>query len=187
MKYNKLILVLIIIFLVCFSCSKLKKDSKQKKSYPDIVQLDYRHYIYKNSRKYITAKVGVANTFEKRKTIECQNMEAEIYNSKGVLITKINSDSGSINQDKKIFFFKGNVKIEQYEKKTTMTTEELKLDYEKNKLICDKEVKISKEDGSYLKTDKLNSDLREQQTYFTKLELKYFYEDNTSDKSNEKD
>jgi len=187
MKKRFIYLFILIAFIL--SCTKINRnDDKDKKDFPDVIQVSYKHYIYKNGYKYIEALIDYARFFEKTNKIECKKILANIYNSKGVLVTKIVADKADIDKSENIFFFKTNVVVEHYEKKTTMVTDELKLDYKNNKLICEKEVTISKKDGSFIKANNLESNLREQKTNFSTLTLKYFYEDkdNTSDQTKDK-
>ena len=175
----------IFIIILFFSCGIVReKEDKIKKRFPDMVQIEYEHYIYKIGRKFLIAKIKQANFFEKANKIECDVIRAEIYNSKNELTTLIEADKGIINKDDKVVYFSGNVKIQSFEQKTKLYTEELRVDYQNNRLISDKDIIIEKDDGSYLKSKYFESNLKLQETRFDNLESKYFYndKDNTNDK-----
>jgi LPS export ABC transporter protein LptC len=158
-----------------------EKKTEEVKVYPDMEQVNYQHYIYKNGRKYLAASISKAEFFEKKGQINCTQIHAEVFNSKEELSTLITADSGEINRIEKYFIFKGKVAVDSKIKKIKLNTEELKLDYQNNRLICDKEVIITKEDGSYIKSAFMDSDIKTQNTRFDQLELMYYY-DNTDDK-----
>ena len=167
--------VIFFIFLF-FSCIVREKEVKNEKKYPDLVLDSYDHTIFKNNRIYLNAVMTKASFYEKQGLIECDNIKAEIYNSKNETITIITADKGLVNKDAKTVVFTGKVNIELKEKKMTMHSEELKLDYENNIMSSDKEVIIDKTDGSFLKTTKFLSDIKKHETSFETLDLKYFYD-----------
>ena len=70
--------------------------------YPDMVQENYSHFIYKNNRQYLTTVIQYAEFYEKEDRISCKILDAKVYNSKGEITTHINSDQGEINQNQKI-------------------------------------------------------------------------------------
>jgi LPS export ABC transporter protein LptC len=174
------------IILLFFSCTIKEKDVADNKKKPDMIQENYDHFIYKNGRKYLEAKIDKAFFYEKTQTIECNDISADIFNSKNELTTKINSDKGVINKKDKNVLFTGNVIIKSVEKKTDLLTEELTLDYQNNKMTSDKDVLFRKEDGSYLKTKSLSSEIKQQTITFGTVELLYNYEDNTEDRTDDK-
>ncbi len=182
---KKLILILII-FITILNCG-IKKTSRKKKdieNFPDMIQTNYRHYIYKNAKRYLYAKIGHAEFYEKLKTIDCVDLEAKIYDSDGELTTIIHSDNGVVDKKEKKILFTGNVVFELLENETKLYSEEIELDYKNNKLITDKDVLIDKEDGSYIKATSMESDIKLEATNFENMDVKYFYdedEDETTD------
>ncbi len=58
-----------------------------------------------------------------------------------------------------------------------MYSDELKLDYENNKLISDKKILLEKNDGSYIKADSMESDLKLEATRFENMKIKYYYDE----------
>ena len=176
--------ILVFLIILTFSCAVTKEKSENTaKKEPDMVQKNYKHFIYKNGRKYLEATIKDAMFYEKSETVECNVISANIYNSKNELTTIINSDKGNINKKDKNVVFSGNVIVKALEKKVDLLTEELILDYQNNKLISDKEVLFKKEDGSYLKTDSFTSEIKQQTITFGSVELLYNYEDNSEDKT----
>jgi len=182
MLVNKKIFIFLI-FLIVLSCKeKILEELIDKKIYPNLIQDNYKHYIYKNSKKYLFTKIDRAEFFEKTEKILCNLINAEIYNSKGELTTKINSDKGEIDQNKKIFVFSDNVVFELIESETSLYCDKIELDYENNKLYCRNDLIIEKKDGSYLKASSMESDLKLQETRFTDMKIKYFYDEEEKNK-----
>ncbi len=177
-KNNKLSIIIFIIILL-FSC-KIKKITKldiKKNNLPDIILKKYEHYIYKNKKKYLYANINNAEFYEKEFKIYCDKIFAEIYDSDGELITVVNSDKGVIDKEEKILTFIGNVYIEILENNAKLHSDELKLDYENNRLISDKEILLEKKDGSYIKADSMESDLKLESTRFENMQIKYYYDE----------
>lgn len=188
--HNKKSFYLILFLVICLfiSCGAVKKRTSKtpKKKYPDMIQENYTHYIYKNKKKYLYAEINYAEFYEKKNTIECLGLYAEIYNAKGELTTKIKSVEGIIDKKEKNVLFNGNVEFELLENETILYSDKIVLDYKKNKLTTDKEVLILKDDGSYVKSTSLESDIKKEETKFENMEIKYYYEededeDETSD------
>lgn len=178
--------IIFLIFLVLIlNCSnaKLDKDT-QKGEFPDIIQQNYEHFIYKNSKRYLYTKINLAKFFDKKEKIECENIYAIVYNSKGETKAEISANYSEIDQKTKNVTFKGNIKIKMIEEKATLYTEELFLNYKDNKMVSNTEILIEKNDGSYLKASSMESDINKQETSFNNLELKYYYEDNDDKKKN---
>lgn len=173
------------IFILLFSigCSIEKKSDTQKAvEIPDMVQINYKHYIYKAGRIYLEAFVGVGRSYEKTKQINCEVIDAVVYNSKNEKVTTIKSDTGNIDSNNSTLIFIGNVKIDKIDKDAVIYADEIKLNYSDNTLSSDKPVVIKKEDGSILKASSMFSDLKEQKTDFSQMDLVYYYEDDEKDK-----
>lgn len=174
-----------IIFILFISCGKNEiNKNKEVVYYPDIVEINYDHYIYKNTTKYLHAKINEAKIYEKLDKIECSRITGEIYKSSGEIDTKINADNAVIDQKEKKAVFTGNVIFEMIETKSKLHADEIIMDYQNNKLFCNNNVIIEKDDGSYLKATSFETNIKTQETKFTKMEIKYFYDE---DKENEKD
>lgn len=180
--------LVILLFLTILSCSRKPGEEKvvDKKEYPDMIQDNYNHFIYKNGRINLNAQIGRALFFNKKRIIECEKFFAEIYNSQGELTTVIHSDKAVIDNNLKLVNFIKNVKIDMKDKKFIMYTDELKLFYKENRMISEEEVLIEKEDGSFLKADSMESDFKEDTTNFVNLDMKYHYDDSTTDKNVER-
>lgn len=176
MKKN--LFLFIIMFLLLFTnCGNLEENSLKKQIiYPDFIQYGYRHNIYKNGRKFLTTSVKQAKFFEKLAQIKCYNIKATIYNSKGEVTTTIKSAKCLIDKKKKSAKFADNVVFEMKKENATIFAEVITLDYKNNKLTSDKPIQIKKEDGSFLNADGLESDIKEENTEFKNMELKYFYD-----------
>jgi LPS export ABC transporter protein LptC len=159
-------------------CSVRNNDDQtdERKVYPDLVQVNYNHLIYKNGKKYLETNIDRAEFFEKTNKIKCTALKAEIYNSKGVKTTIISSKKGEIDKQTKNVIFSGDVVFEMIENKATLYSQEIKLDYQNNKMISEKDVVLEKEDGSYIKATSMESDIKIDSTRFDDMELKYFYE-----------
>ena len=171
-------IIILILFALIFNCSvKRIKKKKESINYPDMVQVNYDHFIYKNSKKYLHAKIKHADFFKKLDTIECEGLRAEIYNSKGELTTIINADKGIVYKKEKKIYFTENVMFELLENETKLISEELILDYKDNKLTSNSDVLIKKDDGSYIKATSMESEIKLDSTKFEDMEVKYFYED----------
>jgi Lipopolysaccharide-assembly, LptC-related len=182
------ILNIIIILSILISC-KVESISatSETQEYPNMTQNNYSHYIYKNEKKYLYANIEYAEFFEKKNLIKAKKFYAEIYNSKGEMITKINSDSAEIDKNTKKIYIKDNAVFEILEHKTKLFSQEFDLDYENNLLICEYEVLFTKEDGSFLKADSLKSEIKKESTKFVNFEIKYYYdEDEKKGAANEK-
>src|SRR4030042_1912374 len=137
-----LFLLNFLFFLFSFSCKveDLSKLKSNKYNLPDITLKNYKHYIYKNQKKYLYAKIEIAEFFEKTLEINFYKINAEIYNSNGELTAKVISDNGIIDKNEKILTFKDNVNIEIVENDAKLRCEEIKLDYQNNKLISEKTI-----------------------------------------------
>jgi len=157
----------------------------KKKVLPNMIQENYNHFIYKNGRIYLDASVSLALFFDKQNKIEVEGIKAEIYNSKGEITTKIESKKGVVNKEEKNIQFSENVKIESFEQKIKMFTEEIIMDYQNDKLIGKSDTLVQKEDGSYLKSKYFMSDIKASETKFKDLELQYFYNDEKEKKDDD--
>jgi len=73
--------------------------------------------------------------------------------------------------------FSENVVIEKLDDKIKLETDSLALNYKNNTMDSKTKVLITKEDGSILIADSMQSDLTNQITTFTTMDLNYFYED----------
>ena len=165
------------------NCSSNKeKVEKVIYSVPDMIQTNYRHYIYKNGKKSLFARIEEARFYEKKSEINCYRVYVETYNSKGELTTKIRSENGLINRNEKIFIFSGNVEIESIEDESTLHSQEVELDYKNNKLVSKKDILIDKKDGSYIKATSMESDIKLQSTKFTDMVIKYYYDEDKEKK-----
>ena len=136
-----------------------------------------RKYLFQNKKKYLFAEISNAEFHEKKTKINCDRIKAEIYDSGGELTTLVNSERGEIDKNQKILTFIGNVNIELLENDATLFCDELKLDYENNKLITDSQVLLKKKDGSYIQADSMESDLKLEATKFVNMRIKYFYDE----------
>jgi len=184
MKINSLFRTLFLFlsfFYILSSCSFLIDDDKEVDSVelPYIIQIDYRHYIYKNNREFLKATISKAQFFDKKNSIECDEIFAEVYNSKKETKVRIKADKSIVDKNKRNLFFTGNVEIDLIEQESKITADNLELDYERNILTCKDNVLVTKDNGSYLKTDFFQSRLDEGETNFEKLDLKYFYDEET--------
>ncbi len=161
------------------SCSITREVSLLNKNidYPDMVQLNYIHSIFKNSRVYLRADIKKAEFFFKKRTIECDQFAGVINDIHSKIITEVYADHASIDEKRKTVLMSGNVKFKSYKEKTTVYCQEMKFDYNLEKLTIDKEVLIEKEDGSYLKATSMESELKSQTTTFTGMDMMYFYKD----------
>lgn len=167
----------VLIFII-FSCGFEKSnDESAAVELPDVVQRNYNHYIYKGTRLFLEAKIDIGRTYEKRKATDCEVISARVYNSKGELATLISADLGEIDSRRSILKFINNVYIERFEDKVILRTDELSINYNENTMITEKKVIITKEDGSILIADGMNSDLSAQTTTFYNMDLTYYYED----------
>lgn len=165
--------------IIFFSCKvdDLSKFKSDKYNLPDITLRNYKHYIYKNQKKYLYAKIELAEFFEKSLEINFYKIIAEIYDSDGKLTAKVNSDNGIIDKNEKILTFKDNVIIQIIENEAKLHCEELKLDYQNNKLMSEKPILLEKNDGSYILADSMESDLKLEATKFVNMKIKYYYDD----------
>lgn len=183
-KSNNITIYAIVGLMLFTFCSKeVTKETKKEEEQilPEIVQYNYKHYIYKNSKKYLIANIKVAQFFEKKKEINCDGIYAEIYNGKGELTTTINADKANINKETKKVTFSENVIFDVIDNKIKLFTEEITLDYAGNKLFSKGEVLIKKEDGSFIKGDSMESDIKNAVTKFEKMIIKYYYDDEKKD------
>jgi len=174
-------LFLFISFFVLLSCSFVTEGNKDmdSKELPYIIQIDYEHYIYKNNREFLKATISKAQFFDKKNSIECDKIFAEVYSSKNETKVRIKADKSIVDKDKRSLFFTGNVEIDLLEQESKVTADNLELNYEKNVLTCKDNVLVTKDNGSYLKSDFFQSKLDESETNFEKLELQYFYDEDT--------
>lgn len=174
----RLFLIIILIILL-FDCGKQSNVQPvvDETIYPDLIQKNYRYYIYKNNKKYLYATVELAEFYEKKNYIDCDTIYAEIYNAKGELTTKINAVKGKINKNDKNVTFSENVIFDVVENDLKLYSEEITLDYMQNKLISKGPVSIEKEDGSFIKGDSMESDIKAEITKFEKMIIKYYYDE----------
>ncbi len=178
-------LVNYVVILSILSCTlKRDVDPNKKRIFPNMIQNNYNHFIYRNGRVFLNAKIDLALFYDKQDKIEVEGIKAEIYNSKEELTTRIVSDKGVVDREQKNIKFSNNVKIESFEQKIKMATEEIILDYQNDLLIANSETLIQKDDGSYLKSKNFVSNIKVMETNFKELELQYFYNDD-KEKSNE--
>ena len=150
-----------------------------------MIQENYNHRIYKNGKLNLDATLKRALFFDKDGKIEVDGITAEIFNSSGETTTKIQADKGTVNKNDKNVVFNQNVKVESFEQKIKLFTDKLTLDYQNDKLIADENVLIEKEDGSFLKSDYFESEIRAMETKFNNLELQYFYNDENEKKEDD--
>lgn len=178
-KINIRFLIIIFFLFYIFSCKveEFAKIKSKEINYPDLVLKNYKHYIYKNKKKYLFANINEAEFHEKDLKIICNRIKAEIYDSDEKLTTMVNSERGEIDKDKKILTFIGNVNIELLENNASLFCDELKLDYENNRLISDTPVILKKKDGSYIQADAMESDLKLEATKFVNMRIKYYYDE----------
>lgn len=176
---KKKIFFIILIIVLIFNCGKQTSEQQvvDESIYPDLVQKNYKHYIYKNNKKYLYATVELAEFYEKKNYIDCDSIYAEIYNAKGELTTKINAVKAIINKNTKNVTFSENVIFDVVENDLKLYSEEITLDYMQNKLISKGAVSIEKEDGSFIKGDSMESDIKNEITKFEKMIIKYYYDD----------
>ncbi|HBD92725.1 MAG: LPS export ABC transporter periplasmic protein LptC [Spirochaetes bacterium GWF1_31_7] len=177
MRYLKSIVCVIVSINILSCVSVKKKVAEVVVEYPDVVQTDYTHYIYKSGRLFLEAHIDTGKTFEKKKEIECVVISAKVYNSKAEITTLIKSDKGIINSNNSELIFSENVVIEKLDDKIKLETDSLALNYKNNTMDSKTKVLITKEDGSILIADSMQSDLTNQITTFTTMDLNYFYED----------
>ena len=176
-----------LIFLLIFSCADTmsKYEPNDDTVYPDMVQENYAHYIYKNNRQYLNTIIQYAEFFEKQDKISCKVLDAKVYNSKGEITTHINSDQGEINQNQKIIEFTGNVVIESFENETVLRTENLILDYKNNKMYNNTPVVIERDNGSKLEATSMRADIQTQESNYTDMHIIYYYD--SDEKNADKD
>ena len=171
MKEVALLFVLILIS----SCSVAKNSEVKKRvELPDMIQVDYKHNIYKNNRVYLMANISEARTYEKTDKIECSSIFAEIRNTKSELTMRIKSDKAEINNATNDFYFRENVVIEKLDQDAEIRAQEIVLNYNKNQLFSEKPIEIHKKDGSVLKATSMKSDLTSQVTEFKDMDLLYY-------------
>ena len=187
MRQINVFFIILYSILIISGCSTetVQKKREITQNYPDMIQKNYKHNIYKNGRKYLIADINEALFFDKSKKINCTEFQAEVYNSKEELTTRINSDEAVIDNKENIIFLNGNVVIEMIDKESTLYSEELKLYYKDNKMSSEKDVLVEKNDGSTLKASGMDSDFKTDTTNFIEMDLQYFYEDETDDKNTE--
>lgn len=175
-----------LIFLLLFSCADTmsKYEPNNDIVYPDMVQENYSHFIYKNNRQYLTTVIQYAEFFEKEDRISCKILDAKVYNSKGEITTHIQSDQGEINQKQKLIEFNGSVVIESFENETVLRTENLILDYKNNKMYNNTSVIIERENGSKLEASSMRADIQTQESNYTDMHIIYYYD---SDEKNAAD
>jgi len=176
-RYLKSIVSLFLCINILSCVSVKKKVAEAEVEYPDVVQTNYIHYIYKSGRLFLEAHIDTGRTFEKKKEIECIIIKAKVYNSKSEITTLIQSDKGVINSNNSELIFSENVIIEKLDDKIKLETDSLALNYKNNTMESKTKVLITKEDGSILIADSMKSDLTNQITTFSTMDLNYFYED----------
>jgi LPS export ABC transporter protein LptC len=179
MRIKKKYLLFIIMGIYLLLNCKTERDAKQENNtkYPNLVQTNYTHYIFKNRKKYLYTKMDKAEFFEKQKIINCTNIKVEIYDSKEKLTTKIESEESVVDNNNKKLVFTKNVILEIVDKKTKLYADEIDLDYENNRLKCIGKIVMKKDDGSYLTADSMESDVKLDTTKFENMEIKYFYDE----------
>jgi LPS export ABC transporter protein LptC len=178
MKKINFAVVLILALFCFFSCSMEKSDSDAGRvELPDMLQQNYKHNIYKNKRVYLEAQIGLAKSYEKKNQIICEDVYAQLSNTKNELTMKINSDNAIIDNAVDEFLFQNNVVIDKLDQGITLYTNELVLNYNQNVLKSEGEVRILKADGSQLLASSMNTDLNSQTTEFSNIDMNYFYEE----------
>ena len=175
-----------LIFLLILSCADTmsKYEPNNDTVYPDMVQENYSHFIYKNNRQYLTTVIQYAEFYEKEDRISCKILDAKVYNSKGEITTHISSEQGEINQNQKLIEFTGSVVIESFENETVLSTENLILDYKNNKMYNNTPVVIERENGSKLEATSMRADIQTQESNYTDMHIIYYYD---SDEKNAND
>lgn len=178
MKKNNFAVVFIFTLFCFFSCSMEKSDADMGRvELPDMLQQNYKHNIYKNKRVYLEAEIGLAKSFEKKNQIVCEDVYAQITNTKNELTMKINSDNAIIDNAVDEFLFQNNVVIDKLDQGITLYTDELILNYNQNLLTSEGKIRILKADGSELLANSMKTDLNSQTTEFSKIDMDYFYEE----------
>lgn len=169
--------VILISFMLFLACSREEEDAFDARSFPDMIQYNYEHNIFKNGRKYLIADIKEAHFYDEEKKIECTEFNSVLYNSEGEITTKIKSDKGTINNNEKKVDFIGNVVINMIDKEVTLYTDQLELKYRENTLVSNTDVLIEKKDGSTLSATSMSSDIKTETTTFTDMDVDYFYDD----------
>lgn len=176
MKYY--VISVIFTLILCLSCKTQKNEEIQQKiELPDMVQVDYEHYIYKNNRVYLEAFIGEAKSYEKKNQIVCQKISAQIYNTKNQIVTKVRAEEAVIDNGTDEFCFRNDVVVEKVDQDISIYTEELVLNYKANTLVTEKELTMKKKDGSQLKAKSMRSDLTSQITDFEQMDMLYYYDE----------
>lgn len=155
---------------------------KEKNSLPSMTESNYKHYIYKNKKKYLYAEIEYAEFYEKENYIDCIKINAEIYDSTGDITSRIKAKKGKIDKEEGKLILSGDVILELIENKAKLYTEELDMDYKNNKLISKTNVIFKKDDGSYIKADSMESDIALESTKFKNMEILYYYEEDEKEK-----
>lgn len=179
---NKIIYYLLISILF-LSCSKKneKENDTVKIDKPDMIQKNYKYYIYKNNKKYFYANIEYAEFFNKKEMVLCDKVYGQSFNSKGENTTILIADKAVIDKKEKQIILSENVIVELIENKLKLHSDELILDYNNNKLISKEDILIEKEDGSYIKASSMDSSIKEEITNFKDMEIKYFYDDDKNE------
>ncbi|MBR2316867.1 MAG: hypothetical protein IKA37_02745, partial [Spirochaetales bacterium] len=121
MKKSNFAVVFIFTLFCFFSCSMEKSDADMGRvELPDMLQQNYKHNIYKNKRVYLEAEIGLAKSFEKKNQIVCEDVYAQITNTKNELTMKINSDNAIIDNAVDEFLFQNNVVIDKLDQGITL-------------------------------------------------------------------
>jgi len=150
---------------------------------PDMVQTNYTHNIYKNSRVYLRSSITNASFFFTTKIIKCSNFTGRVFDLNKQITTEIFADEASIDEKNKTITLNGNVRLVSHLEETTVYSEQMNFDYDKEILLINTDVVIEKDDGSYLKATSMKSDLKEQTNYFTNLEMKFYYEEDEEEEN----
>ena len=173
---NKAYILFLTILLLSCADTMAKYEPNNDTVYPDMVQENYSHFIYKNNRQYLTTVIQYAEFYEKEDRISCKILDAKVYNSKGEITTHISSEQGEINQNQKLIEFTGSVIIESFENETVLRTENLILDYKNNKMYNSTPVVIERENGSKLEATSMRADIQTQESNYTDMHIIYYYD-----------
>lgn len=183
-KVGHLAFLFLIFFTFSCAVQSVESDVAQL-SYPDMVQENYKHYIYKNGNIYLEASIKHAETYELKKKIECKNVNANIYNSKKEITSRLKSDKAVVDNGSSSMVFSGNVEVDKIDKEVKLFTDKLSINYKDNIMTCDSDVVIKKDDGSILKAKTMVSEFKNEVINFTGLDTLYYYEDDETDDANE--
>ncbi len=134
-SWRAVILFLLIFLQACSMEDSFTTDSRER--IPDQTIHGFTVIELKSGRKEWELVAEKADIYRKKNETELYKPRMKFYNSEGEVTSTLTADEGTVNTKTNDVFMRGNVIVVSEEKKTTLTTESLRWDSKREKVLSD--------------------------------------------------